>query len=133
MRSRGQCEEVCDGDTLLLPSLCLNTQTEVCPTRNTLELAGTGFLCRLVDLQAFWPPPSDPGRTSWRRSEEALGWVCQRPALPFFAPLFRQVLGVEGRDRLLKEWSQIPLGVGGWRECEAGYSDYLVSNLILSP
>lgn len=60
--------------------------------RNTLEPAGTGFLYRLVDLQALWPPHPDPGAQTFpRRPKEALEWECQSHYLPFSALILGKV------------------------------------------
>lgn len=103
--------------TFCFPLTLLHTHTDVSAMRNTLERVVTGFLYRLVDLQALWPPHPDPGvQTSRRRPKEALEWepllalLCSHPGKGLQARL-----RVEGRNWLLKEGeSQVLLGVGEW-------------------
>lgn len=94
-----KCGTVCDGDTLLLPSHSKShTQTDVSHMRDALELAGTRFFCRLVDLCAPRPPHSDTAQPSWRRYGTAHCWDLEARAglgvgvpAPFLALTFQGV------------------------------------------
>lgn len=90
--------------------------------RDTLKVAGTGFLCRSVDLWVSRHPHSDPGPDLL---EEEWGSHCRdmkarvslgvgAPA-PFFALTFLGVCRGEGRDWFLRECESGPLGSGRWR------------------